>query len=200
MHLQNHHVRRSPLIFLWKAGERKKFVPKWSGVVKKERGGGGEIFSFFPTSPPPPHTIHYNPISNTADPKKNHELVTLTWLHYRLESILPKNLTEGKWKWKEQFKESIYQQVISFFFFFSFFSHVLSWYSCYFIPLKGQFLSYDVFQDVIPLCERVHSMVNKVFSNNAEVVMGKLVQNIHEDVLKVLIILVCGVFFSHLSF
>lgn len=43
-------------------------------------------------------------------------------------------------------------------------------------------------------------MVNKVFSNNAEVVMGKLVQNIHEDVLKVLIILVCGVFFSHLSF
>lgn len=49
---------------------------------------------------------------------------------------------------------------------------------------KGQFLSSDVFKDVIPLCERVHSMVNKVFGNNAEVVMGKLVQNIHEDVLK----------------
>ena len=172
------------------------------GGKKRKGRWWGNLF-IFPHFPPPPHTIHYNPISNTADPKKNHELVTLTWLHYRLESILPKNLTEGKWKWKEQFKESIYQQVISFFFFFfffSFFSHVLSWYSCYFIPLKGQFLSYDVFQDVIPLCERVHSMVNKVFSNNAEVVMGKLVQNIHEDVLKVLIILVCGVFFSHLSF
>ena len=121
MYLQNHHVRRSPLIFLWNTGERKKFVPKWSGVVKKERGGGGEIFSFFPLPlPSPPCTIHYNSISNMADPKKNHELATLTWLHYRLESILPKNLTEGKWKWKEQFKESIYQ-VILFFFFFSFF-------------------------------------------------------------------------------
>ena len=42
-----------------------------------------------------------------------------------------------------------------------------------------------MFQDVIPLCERVHSMVDKVFGNNAEVVMGKMVQNIHEDVLKV---------------
>lgn len=49
---------------------------------------------------------------------------------------------------------------------------------------KGQFRSADVFQDVMPLCEQVHSMVEKVFGNNAEVVMGKLVQNIHEDVLK----------------
>ena len=53
------------------------------------------------------------------------------------------------------------------------------------MSLKGQFRSSDVFQDVMPLCERVHSMVDKVFSNNAEVVMGKLVQNIHEDILKV---------------
>ena len=42
-----------------------------------------------------------------------------------------------------------------------------------------------MFQDVMPLCECVHSMVDKVFGNNAEVVMGKMVQNIHEDVLKV---------------
>lgn len=49
---------------------------------------------------------------------------------------------------------------------------------------KGQFRAADVFQDVMPLCERVHSMVDKVFGNNAEVVMGKMVQNIHEDVLK----------------
>lgn len=49
---------------------------------------------------------------------------------------------------------------------------------------KGQFNSADVFQDVMPLCEQVHSMVDKVFGNNAEVVMGKLVQNIHEEVLK----------------
>ena len=47
---------------------------------------------------------------------------------------------------------------------------------------QGQFRSADVFQDVMPLCEQVHSMVEKVFGNNAEVVMGKLVQNIHEDV------------------
>lgn len=50
---------------------------------------------------------------------------------------------------------------------------------------QGQFRAADVFQDVMPLCERVHSMVDKVFGNNAEVVMGKMVQNIHEDVLKV---------------
>ena len=42
-----------------------------------------------------------------------------------------------------------------------------------------------MFQDVMPLCEQVHSTVDKVFGNNAEVVMGKMVQNIHEDVLKV---------------
>lgn len=40
----------------------------------------------------------------------------------------------------------------------------------------------------MPLCERVHSVVDEVFGNNAEVVMGKLVQNIHEDVLKVLLL------------
>ena len=50
---------------------------------------------------------------------------------------------------------------------------------------QGQFRAADAFQDVMPLCERVHSMVDKVFGNNAEVVMGKMVQNIHEDVLKV---------------
>lgn len=49
---------------------------------------------------------------------------------------------------------------------------------------RGQFNSADVFQNVIPLCEQVHSVVDEVFGNNAEVVMGKLVQNIHEDVLK----------------
>lgn len=37
----------------------------------------------------------------------------------------------------------------------------------------------------MPLCERVHGVVDRVFGNNAEVVMGKMVQNIHEDVLKV---------------
>ena len=42
---------------------------------------------------------------------------------------------------------------------------------------------------MIPLCEQVHSVVDEVFGNNAEVVMGKLVQNIHEDVLKVLLLL-----------
>ena len=42
-----------------------------------------------------------------------------------------------------------------------------------------------MFQDVMPLCEQVHSMVDKVFGNNAEVVMGKLVQNVHEEELKV---------------
>ena len=50
---------------------------------------------------------------------------------------------------------------------------------------QGQFHSADVFQDVMPLCEQVHSMVDKVFGNNAEVVMGKLVQNVHEEELKV---------------
>lgn len=49
---------------------------------------------------------------------------------------------------------------------------------------QGQFHSADVFQDVMPLCEQVHSMVDKVFGNNAEVVMGKLVQNVHEEELK----------------
>ncbi|KAJ7390525.1 Exocyst complex component 5 [Desmophyllum pertusum] len=49
---------------------------------------------------------------------------------------------------------------------------------------KGQFRAADVFQDVMPLCEHVHNMVDKVFGNNAEVVMGKMVQNMHEDVLK----------------
>ena len=46
-----------------------------------------------------------------------------------------------------------------------------------------------MFQNVIPLCKQVHSVVDEVFGNNSEVVMGKLVQNIQEDVLKVLLIL-----------
>ena len=50
---------------------------------------------------------------------------------------------------------------------------------------KGQFNSPDVFQDAIPLCENAHNLIKDVFGNNAEVVMGKLVQNIHEGVLQV---------------
>lgn len=53
-----------------------------------------------------------------------------------------------------------------------------------------------MFKNVIPLCEQVHSVVDKVFGHNAEVVMGKLVQNIHEDVLKVLLLLLLLRFFS----
>lgn len=38
----------------------------------------------------------------------------------------------------------------------------------------------------MPLVENVSGMVKDVFGNNSEVVMGRLVQNIHEGVLKVL--------------
>ncbi|XP_031564159.1 exocyst complex component 5-like [Actinia tenebrosa] len=47
---------------------------------------------------------------------------------------------------------------------------------------KGQFHSADVFQAAIPLCENVHTLIKDVFGHNAEAVMGKLVQNIHEGV------------------
>ena len=57
--------------------------------------------------------------------------------------------------------------------------------NCCTVSSQGQFHSPDVFQDVMPLCELVHEMINKVFGNNAEIVMGKMVQNIYEDMLKV---------------
>ncbi|KAK3746309.1 hypothetical protein QZH41_015392, partial [Actinostola sp. cb2023] len=47
---------------------------------------------------------------------------------------------------------------------------------------KGQFYSKNVFEAAIPLCENAHSQINDVFGSNAEIIMGKLVQNIHEGV------------------
>ncbi|XP_048583321.1 exocyst complex component 5 [Nematostella vectensis] len=49
---------------------------------------------------------------------------------------------------------------------------------------KGQFLSADVFKDVGLVCENVHSLVKDVFGSNAEIVMGKFVQNLHDGVLQ----------------
>lgn len=42
-----------------------------------------------------------------------------------------------------------------------------------------------MFKDAVELCRNVNGLVKSVFGINGEMVMGKLVQNIYEDVIQV---------------
>lgn len=53
-------------------------------------------------------------------------------------------------------------------------------------PSKGAYLRNDVFEDTAVLCQRVNKQVGEVFSS-PETVMAKLIQNIFENKLQVLL-------------
>lgn len=52
---------------------------------------------------------------------------------------------------------------------------------------KGAYLRNDVFEDTAALCQRVNKQVGEVFSS-PETVMAKLIQNIFENKLQVLLL------------